>query len=74
MPAPHRLLGDPHQLAPPRGTSPTATVTRVAVPAVDDRPAVDRDHVALVEHPGPGMPCTTSSLTESQIDAGKAVP
>ena len=49
---PQGLLGDPHQLGDVGGTSPTRDGDRrVAVPAVDDRAAVDRDDVAVVQHP-----------------------
>ena len=43
----------------------------VTVPAVDDRPAVDGDDVPIGQDPSSGMPCTTSSSTEVQIDPGK---
>ncbi len=54
-PAPHRLLGDADQLAHLVGY--VADRDRrggVAVPALDDRPAVDRHDVALFEHPVAG--------------------
>ena len=53
MPGPERLLGDPHQLGGLRGDLAHGHGDgRVAVPAVDDRAAVDRDDVAVLEHPG----------------------
>ena len=76
-------LGDPGARATAsvtsisRGASASIVADRrgeggVAVPAVDDGAAVDRDDVALLEHgTAPGMPCTITSLGEAQITAGK---
>ena len=45
---------------------------RIAVPAVDDRAAVDGHQVAGGEgFVGRGMPCTTRSFTDEQMLAGK---
>ena len=50
----------------------THGVGGVAVVALDDGPAVDRDDVALVEDDRlAGMPCTIIELGEVQITAGK---
>ena len=44
----------------------------VAVPAVEDRAAVDRHQVARGQHlVADGIPCTTRSLTDEQMLAGK---
>ncbi len=54
-PGPERLLGDLDQAGALGVDSADARGERgVAVPAVDDRPAVDRDDVALLEHPRAG--------------------
>ncbi len=52
-PTPHRLLADPGQLEQFVGATcaDRHRDRRVAVPAVDDRTAVDRDQVALGQHP-----------------------
>ena len=44
---------------------------RVAAPAVELAAGVDADDVAFRSTRLPGMPCTTSSLTEMQVTAGK---
>ena len=58
-----RLGVDPADRQRPRG---------VAVVAVDDRAAVDADDVALLQDRLPGMPWTTSSLTDVQSVFGIA--
>lgn len=45
----------------------------VAGPAVEFGPAVDADQVAVAQAVVVGMPCTTASLTEAQITAGKGM-
>src|SRR5262249_51603269 len=49
-----RLLGDLDEAGALGVDAPDGSGERgIAVPTVDDRPAVDRDDVALLEHPGP---------------------
>ncbi|GMA88050.1 hypothetical protein GCM10025868_33000 [Angustibacter aerolatus] len=70
---PHGVLGDPQQ----RGVGRVGRVEGdrdrgVPMPAVQHGAAVDAHDVAGLEHPLPGMPCTTSSFTDTHSDAGKS--